>query len=337
MSAVPLPSAGSFARGRDWLLRRPSAFTLLLIVLVAAAVGWINPAFFQLSNLFDLVRAATVTGLFAMGVLVVLAAGGLDVSFTAIAALVMYALTKAVLAWAPATPVFAIFAAGAAGGCLLGLANGLLVHALAAPSLIVTIGTQYFYRGLLLTFVGTAWIANVPAPMEAFGKLELVSFQPVHGLRAALPAFVLILAAAAALTWFLLRRTLLGRAAYAMGGNLAIAGRLGYDLRAMHLFVFGYAGLLAGVAGIVHVCSNRLANPFDLVGSELDVIAAVVLGGARITGGKGTVAGTLLGVLLVTLVNNVLILAGVPNTWQKLIVGAFILLAGGVFAIRRPR
>jgi simple sugar transport system permease protein len=337
-TAIAAPAApGRLARGRDWLVRRPSAFTLLLIVLVSAVVGWINPAFFQLSNLFDVVRASTVLGLFALGVLVVLAAGGLDVSFTSIAALIMYAVTKAVLAWAPGTPIAAILLAGAVLGTLLGVVNGLLVQGLKAPSLIVTIGTQYFYRGLLLSFVGTALIANVPAAMEAFGKLELVSFQPAQGLRAALPAFVLILVAAAALTWWLLNRTLLGRAVYAMGGNLAIAGRLGYDLRALHVFVFGYAGLLAGVAGIVHVSSNRLANPFDLVGSELDVIAAVILGGARINGGSGTVAGTLLGVVLVTLVNNVLILAGVPNTWQKAIVGAFIVLAGGFFAIRRPR
>lgn len=85
----------------------------------------------------------------------------------------------------------------------------------------------------------------------------------------------------------------------------------------------------------MHVAANRLANPFDLSGIELDVIAAVVLGGARITGGRGTVTGTLLGVLLVALINNVLILAGVPSTWQKAVIGAFIVLAGAVFAIRR--
>jgi simple sugar transport system permease protein len=105
----------------------------------------------------------------------------------------------------------------------------------------------------------------------------------------------------------------------------------------VHLFVFGYAGFLSGLAGIVHVSSTRLANPFDLVGSELDVIAAVVLGGARITGGHGSVVGTLLGVLLVTLINNVLILAGVPSTWQKAIIGGFIVLAGAVFALRREK
>ena len=100
------------------------------------------------------------------------------------------------------------------------------------------------------------------------------------------------------------------------------------------MFVFGWAGLLAGVAGIVHVASNRLANPFDLAGMELEIIAAVVLGGAKITGGSGTVVGTLLGVVLITLVSNVLVFIGIPSTLQLAIIGAFILLAGTIFALR---
>lgn len=328
---------GPLARGRDWLVRRPSAFTLLLIVAVCVLVGSINPVFFQVSNLFDMARACVVVGLFALGVLIVLAAGGLDVSFTAIAALCMYAITKAVLRYAPGMPIAVIMLAGAVGGALLGALNGLLVHALQAPSLIVTIGTQYMYRGLLLTFVGTSLFMNIPASMEAFGTLALIDRVSTQGTRTVLPAFVLVLAAAAALTWWLLNRTLMGRAVFAIGGSLSIAQRLGYRLRTVQVFVFAYAGLLAGVAGIVHVSGNRMANPFDLNGMELDVIAAVILGGARITGGNGTVAGTLLGVVLVTLVNNVLILVGVPSTWQKVIVGGFIVLAGAFFAIRRSR
>ncbi len=152
-----------------------------------------------------------------------------------------------------------------------------------------------------------------------------------------LPASVVALAIGAALTGWLLKRTMMGRGVYAMGGSLAIAERLGYNVRAIHLFVFGYTGLLAGVAGILHVSNNRLANPFDLVGTELDVIAAVILGGARITGGTGTVWGTLLGVMLVTLINQVLILIGVPSTLQKVIVGVFILVAGTLFAFARRR
>ena len=317
------------------LARHPEVFTLLLIVAVAATVGVINPSFFQIGTLFDTLRSATVVGIFALGVMVVLAAGGIDVSFTAIAALTMYAITKAVLLLWPAAPIAVILLSGAVGGMLLGAFNGYLVDKLKAPSLIVTIGTQYLFRGFLLTFVGTIFFMEIPSAMDAFGRAALVRHTTPQGSLAVLPVSVLVFFAAAAVTWFVLNRTLMGRAVYAIGGSLAIAERLGYNLRVVHVFAFGYAGLLAGIGGVVHVSSNRLANPFDLVGTELDVIAAVILGGARITGGTGTVAGTILGVVLVTLINNVLILAGVPSTWQKVIVGAFILVAGGLFAARR--
>ncbi len=323
-----------FAAVSAFLARNPAVFTLALIVLVCLIVGGINPRFWQLATLFDTLRASVVLGLFALGVLVVLAAGGLDVSFTAIAAFTMYSITLAVIDYAPGMSILAIFALGACGGMLLGAVNGLLVYSLRAPSLIVTIGTQYVIRSLLLTFVGTALIINVPDAMESFGKLALWRYQPVAGGTVVLPAFVPVLAVAALGTWWILNRTLLGRAVFAIGGSLPVAERLGYKLRTVQVFAFAYAGLLAGIAGIIHVSGNRLANPFDLAGSELDVIAAVILGGARITGGTGTVAGTLLGVVLVTLVNNSLVLAGVPSTWQKVIVGAFIVLAGALFASR---
>lgn len=320
---------------RQRLARHPQLFTLALIVAVCLVVGAINPEFFQLAMVFDIVRASTVLGLFALGVMIVLAAGGIDVSFAAIAALTMYGITKLVMTQFPETSMVVILVAGAVGGTLLGVLNGLLVDWLKAPSLIVTIGTQYLYRGILLTFIGTVFFMNVPHSMDAFGKLAVWRHDTATGVHAVLPATVLVLVAAAGLTWWLLNRTLMGRAVYAIGGSLPIAERLGYKLRTVHLFVFGYAGFLAGLAGIVHVSSTRLANPFDLVGMELDVIAAVILGGARITGGSGSVSGTLLGVLLVTLINNVLILAGVPSTWQKVIVGTFIVLAGAVFASKR--
>ncbi|OBV39752.1 simple sugar transport system permease protein [Janthinobacterium psychrotolerans] len=320
---------------RQRLARHPQLFTLALIIAVCLVVGAINPEFFQLAMVFDIVRACTVLGLFALGVMIVLAAGGIDVSFAAIAALTMYGITKLVMTQFPETSMAVILIAGAVGGTLLGVLNGLMVDWLKAPSLIVTIGTQYLYRGILLTFVGTVFFMNVPHSMDAFGKLAVWRHDTATGVHAVLPATVLVLVAAAGLTWWLLNRTLMGRAVYAIGGSLPIAERLGYKLRAVHIFVFGYAGFLAGLAGIVHVSSTRLANPFDLVGMELDVIAAVILGGARITGGSGSVSGTLLGVLLVTLINNVLILAGVPSTWQKVIVGTFIVLAGAVFASKR--
>lgn len=329
--SMPSNKSGLIART---LKMHPEVFTAILIAVVCLVVGVINPGFFQVAILFDIVRACTVLGLFALGVMIVLAAGGIDVSFAAIAALTMYTITKVVMTTFPETHIAVILLAGAVGGTVLGVINGLLVDWLKAPSLIVTIGTQYLYRGILLTFVGTVFFMNVPASMDAFGKLALWRRDTAEGLHSVLPVTVLVLVAASVLTWWLLNRTLMGRAVYAIGGSLQIAERLGYNLKTVHLFVFGYAGFLSGLAGIVHVSSSRLANPFDLVGSELDVIAAVILGGARITGGSGSVAGTLLGVLLVTVINNVLILAGVPSTWQKVIVGTFIVIAGAIFATK---
>jgi simple sugar transport system permease protein len=328
----PLP-----ARLRAALERRPELFTLFLLVCLCAIVGFINPNFFQASTFFDIARSSVVIGLFALGVFVILAAGGIDVSFTAIAAFTMYSVTKLVAAYFPAAPLVLIFAISAIGGGLLGLINGFLVHQLRAPSLIVTIGTQYLFRGFLLTFIGTVWILNLPGQMDSFGKLAVIEYISSRGTEVMLPAFFLVLPAAGLLTWWILNRTLMGRAIFATGGSPAVAERLGYNLRAVHFFIFSYAGALAGVAGLIHASANRLANPFDIVGTEIHVIAAVVLGGARITGGTGTVTGTLLGVFLVVAINNVLIMTGVPSTWQRVVVGCFILVAGAFFAVRSKR
>lgn len=325
---------GILYRAWDLMGARPELFTLLLVVITCLIVLAANPDFLQMSNLVDILRASVVRGLFAMGVLVVLASGGIDVSFTAIAAFVMYALTMLVTNWFPEMSIAVILLLAAMGGACFGALNGLLVHKLQAPSLIVTIGTQYVIRSFLLTFVGTALFMNIPSAMDAFGKTSLSTHHAANGVVSVLPATVLVLVVAAFVTWFILERTLMGRAVFAMGGNPSIAERLGINLFKVRIFVFAYAGLLAGIAGVVHVSSNRLANPFDLAGMELEIIAAVVLGGARITGGSGSVIGTLLGVLLITLVSNVLIFVGIPSTLQLAIIGIFILLAGTIFALR---
>lgn len=120
---------------------------------------------------------------------------------------------------------------------------------------------------------------NIPEQLEQFGKSPLYTVSNINQGITILPLFFLILVFASLLTWWLLNRTLLGRAIFAIGGNSDIAQRLGFDVRGVQIFVFTYAGLLAGIAGMVHVASNRIANPFDLNGLELTVIAAVILGG----------------------------------------------------------
>lgn len=321
----------------DLIRRRPETITATLLVAICIIVAIANPAFLQPSTLVDIGRASVVMGLFALGVLVILAAGGIDVSFTAIAAFTMYSLTVLVQNYLPGLPIAVILLIATAGGALLGVINGLLVHHLKVPSLIVTIGTQYLFRGFLLSFIGTVWIMSLPPQMGAFGRLPLLQFESANGATITLPFYFLVLPIAAIATWWILNRTLMGRAIFAMGGNANIASRLGYDLKKLHIFIFGYAGALAGLAGIIHVCANRQANPFDLVGTEINVIAAVVLGGAKITGGTGTVLGTILGVLLIVVINSVLVLVGIPSTWQRLVVGVFILLAAAFFVTRQRK
>lgn len=317
--------------------RRPETITFIILVAICGAVSIANPAFLQPSTLIDIGRSSVVMGLFALGVFIILAAGGIDVSFTAIAAFTMYSMTVLVQAKLPGLPIAVIMIIATAGGAVLGLINGLLVHHLKVPSLIVTIGTQYLFRGFLLSFIGTVWIMSLPPQMGAFGRLPLLQFESANGATVTLPFYFLALPVAALVTWWILNRTLMGRAIFAVGGNANIASRLGYNLKTIHLFVFGYAGALAGLAGIIHVCANRQANPFDLVGTEINVIAAVVLGGSKITGGTGTVLGTILGVLLIVVINSVLVLVGIPSTSQRLVVGVFILLAAAFFVTRQRK
>lgn len=331
----PSPVRGS---GFGALIRKhPETITFVLLVAICIVVALVNPDFLQPSTLVDIGRASVVMGLFALGVFIILAAGGIDVSFTAIAAFAMYSLTVVVLNHFPGMPMIVILLMSIISGMVLGIVNGLLVHHLKVPSLIVTIGTQYLFRGILLSFIGTVWIMSLPPQMSAFGRMPLLQFESANGALVTLPMYFLVLPAAALVTWWVLNRTLMGRAIFAVGGNANIAGRLGYNLRTVHIFLFGYAGALAGLAGIIHACANRQANPFDLVGTEINVIAAVVLGGARITGGTGTVLGTILGVLLIVVVNSVLVMVGIPSTWQRLVVGIFILFAAAFFVTRQQK
>ena len=325
-----IPSKKSFALLQNY----PEAISLFLLVAICIGVALINPNFMQASSLIDMARASVVTGLFALGVFTILAAGGIDVSFPAIAAFALYGMSKLVLVVFPGMPIALIIFLATLIGTIMGAVNGILVHTLRSPALIVTIGTQYFFRGLLLVFIGTVWLMELPPQMVSFGKWSLIDIKAQSGVEVSLPVYFLCFPMAAILTWYVFNRTLMGRAIFAVGGNEQIAVRLGYNLRTVRIFSFAFAGSLAGLAGVIQGCANRMANPFDFAGTEIGVIAAVILGGARITGGTGSVLGTVIGVFLVTVVNNVLVLVGIPSTWQRVVVGAFILLAAAFFVLR---
>lgn len=318
-------------------LTRNETLVFLVVLAFCAVAALADPAFLSLPTLFDLLRNSIVIGIFAIGVLIVLISGGIDVSFTAIAAFAMYSTTLTLVKLGVDVPWYAAFALSALIGTGLGLINAVFIAGFRLPTLIVTLGTLSAFRGFLLTFVGSQLISNVPPGMREFSRWFVLRGTTAEGYFYSLPWAVAALVLVVAATWFLLYRTLLGRTIFALGGSLESARRIGIDVRATQVFVYAYVGALSGLAGIIHASMARVANPFDLVGLELSVIAAVVLGGARLTGGYGTITGTLLGVALIVLVNNSLILLGIPSTWQSVVIGVLILAGTGVPAFQARR
>ncbi len=316
-------------------LRSPEAAVAAVLVVAALAIGAANPAFWGWGNLFGLLRSASVQGIMALGVLVVLIAGGIDVSFPAFAAAAMYLSVRAAADWGWPGNVGFMLLLAAGIGLLLGLANAVFVHAVRLVPLIVTLGTGAVVRGFLLGVVGTSVVnvGRMPPDAVAFGRLSLVGWDTEAG-RVELSVAVLVWAVAAALVHLLLRFTVPGRGLYALGGDAEAAKRVGFDVRGLTVLAYGLAGALAGVAGLLHACLAWQASPREFIGLELDVLAAVVLGGASIFGGRGSVPGTVLGVLLLVLVNNSLILLGVPTTWQRVVVGAILVGAAAATALR---
>lgn len=317
---------------------KSNEFLVFLVIVAFAIVATIADAnFFSIPTLFDLLRNGIVIGIFAIGVMLVLISGGIDVSFTAIAVFALYTTTLLVKQSGLDLPWPLVFAISAVIGMGLGLINAIFIAGFRLPTLIVTLGTLSAFRGFLLTFVGSQLISNVPKSMQEFSRLVIIRGTDDRGYFFSLPWAFAFLVGVVILTWFLLRRTLLGRTIFALGGSLESARRIGINVRLTQVFVYGYVGGVAGLAGIIHASMARVSNPFDLVGLELSVIAATVLGGARLSGGYGTITGTLLGVTLIVMVRNSLILLGIPSTWQSVVVGALILLGTGLPAYQAKR
>ncbi|MEM7491118.1 MAG: ABC transporter permease [Pseudomonadota bacterium] len=319
----------------DWTRNEVLVFGVILAFCALAAAS--DPNFLSIPTLTDLMRNAIVLGIFAVGAMVVLVSGGIDVSFTAVAAFAMYATTVLLRDVAPEMGWPIAFLVAIAIGAALGAFNGVFIALFGLPTLIVTLGTLSLFRGALLTFIGTAQISNLPAGMRDFSRWMMIRGTDADGNFYSLHWAFAFLVAIVILTWFILNRTMLGRAIYAIGGAPESARRIGIDVKRTQMFIYVYVGALAGLAGIMHGSLARISNPQDLVGLELSVIAAVVLGGARLTGGVGTLTGTLLGVALIVLVRNSLIVVGVPSVWQSVVIGALILLGTGLPAYQALR
>lgn len=308
---------------------------LAVIVLVVIAMAVASPAFLTPSTFFTLVRSSMVPLVFALGVLLVLISGGVDVSFPAIAIFAAYT-TVSWSSQASFDPtIVGIFVIAMLIGGLLGLVNGAVIARFRLPTLIVTLGTQGIFKGILLTYIGSAYIsaARLPASVGAASDTHLLNIPGAGYLHMLIIPVVLI---TIAIAW-MLKRTTFGRSIYAIGGDIEAARRVGIKVVRTQVLLYVFVGALAAFGGVVYVILGKNANPQTLVGTELDIIAAVVLGGASIFGGRGSVLGTVLGVVLVQLINNNLVLVGIPSTWQRAAVGLLLLIGVGVQAITAAR
>lgn len=307
---------------------RTVAFAMLMTLCLVT--GLADPAFFSLATVFDTLRNLTVVGIFGMAALIVMLTGGIDISFPAIGALTSYATIKYLVANDADASVLTVYGLAMLLGATLGLANGLFVALLSLPALIVTLGMSSLLYGFSLFFLGSQNLFRVPSSLSTFSRTSLVSFQDSYGHTFALHPAVFIFLAISLLVGLSLRFTTAGRGLYAIGGNRESAMRLGLPVRGLEIGVFVAAGVLSAVAGVTQVMFFRNANPGAFSGMELDVIAAIVLGGVSVTGGRGTVTGAVIGLTFVVLLTSSLVLLGIAAAWQKVFVGIALLTGVGL-------
>jgi simple sugar transport system permease protein len=289
--------------------------------------------FFSVENLFDVLMSYSFLGVMAVGLMVVLISGGIDISFTATATVAQYVMATILIrhggGW------WLAFLIPMAIGITLGAVNALLVYSLRVHSIIITIATLNIFYGLLIFLTGGKWIYNFP---DWFARgLSLFAFTSSSGKTYSFSLSIMVLVAAVAITGFILNKTAMGRQIYAMGGNPEAAKRMGFNLLRLHLFVYCYMGLLAGTAGLVQAQLVQTVAPNSIVGRELEVVAAVVLGGASLAGGAGTLLGTVLGVALIAIMSNGLTLMGISSYWHQVVIGLIILASVSVTAFNRKR
>jgi ribose transport system permease protein len=325
MPALSLERAGAPAaalRSRGAMLARSrevtvAAFVIALGIYLEAATG----RFLTLENLANVLLSSAGTAIVALGMTLVIVTGGIDVSVGSMLGVVSVAVGYAAAARWGVVPVALV---GLASGALLGWVNGALIAFGGIMPVIATLGTLNILRALAFQLLGARWISDLPPTLQPLG-LGVV-------LRVPVAAWV-ALALAGGFAYLTARRPL-GRHLYAVGGNAEAARLAGIDLTRVTLFVYTVTGALVGVAGLIYVGQTGIVQSNTGAGFELQVIAAVVLGGTSILGGRGSIAGSLLGALLVAEIKNGLILRNISGLAEGIVTGVLILLAVGADLVR---
>ena len=320
------------------LTRSNEFYVFLVIVALSVVIQARSGQFFTANNLVDIANAMVVPGLFGIGAFMVLVSGGIDVSFPALASLAVYATTRVLVDAGYEGALWLPFLLAILLGGIRGAFNGLLTSRIAIPALIITLGTASVFSGIMQGALNSVQIPNIPTAMKEFGTGALfIATNPESGLTSTMPVSFLLLVGVLAVVFFLMKFTTFGRAIYAIGGDESAAERAGFKVKRVKFWLYVLVGVIAALAGLVRTSMMGQMHPTNLLGIELLVIAAVVLGGTAITGGTGTLTGVVLGTLLIVIVQNSMILVGIPTFWQRFSLGVLIIVGTGISAIQLSR
>ncbi|PTI29583.1 ABC transporter permease [Mammaliicoccus vitulinus] len=286
------------------------------LILLVVVISIMNSAFLDLSNLLNLLRQVSINGLIAFGMTFVILTGGIDLSVGSILAL--SSAFTAILITSGLNPIVALIV-GVLGGFLLGVFNGVLVTFGSMAPFIATLATMTIFRGLTLVVTDGNPITNLGDSymFQLFGKGYFFGI-PVPAVTMIIVFIVLAI---------ILQKTTFGRHTYAIGGNEIASKISGIKVNRVKILIYGISGLMSALAGAILTSRLNSAQPTAGTSYELDAIAAVVLGGTSLTGGKGRIVGTLIGVLIIGVLNNGLNLLGVSSFYQQVVKGIVILIA----------
>lgn len=310
-------------RLREILFRSGPLGGLVLLCIVMTAL---SPFFLTFNNLFNVGTQIAVIAILAFGQTFVIVSGGIDLSVGSV-----LALAGIVFGWATAIaglPLPVALALGIGAGAAAGLTNGLLITLGNLPPFIATLAMLSAARGLALVISGGVPLNPIPEAVRTLGSGDLFGFVPLP---------VILMLVMWLITMGVLRSTYSGRCMYAIGGNEEAARLSGINVGRQKLVVYTLSGLFAGIAGILLTARLASAQPQSGFTFELDAIAAVVIGGASLSGGVGNASGTLIGALILGVLRNGLNLLNVSAFWQQVVIGAVIALAVMTDTLRRRR
>lgn len=293
------------------------AFLVLCVVL-----SFLSPYFLTTKNLLNVLLQASINLVVAVGMTFVITSGGIDLSvgsIVAVAGMVMADLVSRKWGLEVAVPAALLV------GTLCGMLNGVLITRLRLPPFIVTLGTMSIFRGVALIY-------NDGKPLYGLAQKVL---KVISGDVASIPIPVIIALVVALLAHFVLRHTVIGEYTTAIGGNEETTRLSGIDVRRYKVIIYSLSGLMCGLAGVILTARLSAAEPIAGVMYELDAIAATVMGGTSLTGGEGTIFGTLIGALLMGVLRNGLNLLNIQSYYQQLVIGAVIVLAVAVDKLRK--